>query len=526
MKRLVATLLVALLPFTTIFGCGYSVISSRTEVQDRNPTILAAQEEYRVDGMSLAGDELSLALGRDCFTTQEVNRDTLLVETREREMTGAWIALGAVAAVGLSVGLILHQMGAGDIMMNEDPLCMDWEDNCEENAAQAVQDGEDLQSMGGTVALVTLGLAAAGVATVLIMDGQQYEEETLLDRQLIRLDRDPTRCPEMWPIGRGSLLASTIGQEFDAVGDGAGRVTVDVSTAPVTFWNTGATHQLDLPGLTEWIPLSITTDIANVAMGRLGTDELVLALNFDDHEGDADGALDSGEIAHLLYEITNHSETTATDLRLDVSNGGIAGLDVEGPVDLGDLEPSQTVRGQLEVTASGSVDVSASVFEGSVTTTSGPAARDRIRVDIEVATGPARSYVWYDTDSEHADLLETGSIRLQTVLTRTGDYVFVSDTTTRERIERIVEEGGGSVEERLRNAVEAANQENIRKVYQLSINPIAGNHVQLVLAVYATGSTDRVFLSNFAVDLTQAMELLEGFDELGQAYLEWAEDND
>src|SRR5690606_39356168 len=98
---------------------------------------------------------------------------------------------------------------------------------------------------------------------------------------------------------------------------------------------------------------------------------------------------------------------------------------------------------------------------------------------------------------------------------------FVSDDNTRNRINEIVEKGGGSVEERRGRAIEAARQENISSIFQLSVTPISGTQVQLVLSVYDTVSGDRVFLKDAPADTADAFQALAVFDELANAYLDW-----
>ena len=86
---------------------------------------------------------------------------------------------------------ILFFEGQFEIDTNTDPYCFSDDPSCQEDADEARQSGEDLQGTAGTVAL--LGLAAGGglVAAALIMEGDTYEEETLLDRQVVRLGLEP-----------------------------------------------------------------------------------------------------------------------------------------------------------------------------------------------------------------------------------------------------------------------------------------------------------------------------------------------
>ena len=140
-----------------------------------------------------------------------------------------------------------------------------------------------------------------------------------------------------------------------------------------------------------------------------------------------------------------------------------------------------------------------------------------------VRVGPRRAYIWHDDNRQHQALLATGSVRIQNVLTETGHYVFVSDASTQNRIDNIVESAGGSLEQRLRSAIEAANNENIGQVFQLSINSLAGDFIQIVLSVYETGSSDRIFMRDAAVDSSEALQVLEAFDQLGRDYTAWSQ---
>ncbi|OIP41823.1 MAG: hypothetical protein AUK47_05570 [Deltaproteobacteria bacterium CG2_30_63_29] len=133
-----------------------------------------------------------------------------------------------------------------------------------------------------------------------------------------------------------------------------------------------------------------------------------------------------------------------------------------------------------------------------------------------------RAYVRYDsTTKDYQNLLEAGATRMQSTLTSTRRYQFVSDDTTRTRIEELVEKGGGSPEDRRKKAVEAARQENISWVFNLSIKPVYESQVLLVLTVHDTVSGDQVFTKDAQADLTDAFKALDGFDGLGMAYLEW-----
>jgi hypothetical protein len=258
-------------------------------------------------------------------------------------------------------------------------------------------------------------------------------------------------------------------------------------------------------------------------MGGLSSGALALDLTFDDRDGDGDGVLDGGEIAQVFYEVSNHSDMAVAGMVLELRAEPAQGIDLDGPVQVGDLAPGESQRGALGLLAQPDLEGSTLVLEGRLTTSDGQSTRDRLQLAVESHGGPERAYVWFDADDGHGGLMATGSVRIQTVLTGTGRYAFVADTATRERIQTIVETGGGSVEDRLRSAIEAANQENIRKVFQLSVNPVAGDHVQLVLAVYTTGSSDRIFLRDAAVDSSDALQVLEAFDQLAQAFVEWDE---
>jgi hypothetical protein len=112
-------------------------------------------------------------------------------------------------------------------------------------------------------------------------------------------------------------------------------------------------------------------------------------------------------------------------------------------------------------------------------------------------------------------------VRVESVLTASGRYTFVSDTNTRSRIQEVVNVGGGSTDDRLRRAVDAANGESVARVFQLSANSLSGDELQLVLAAYETGAGDRVFQRDLTVRAEQASSVVEGFENLTQAYVDW-----
>ncbi|MBN1945914.1 MAG: hypothetical protein JW797_09565 [Bradymonadales bacterium] len=517
MNRLISLFVVALLPFTLCQACMYNVISTRTEPRMSDVHVVDTQIDYRVASQSLIGDSLVINLSRSCLETREGMQETVLVETRQYNYTGAWVTMAGVAGASLTVALVLYLIGQDEIDMAE-PFFEDeqWDE-------QKREDGERMQATAGWVALTTLVGLAVGTVVLLTMGGDDIREsETLVSRNPVREGPVQSSCTALWPSGMGTLFAPAIGRQFEAFANGTERIEIDLAVAPVQIWESADSLMLELPGVSQWIPFELDRSVRTVGITRYSQAQHVLNLTFDDTGGDNDGQLDPGEIAAVVYEVINNSEGPLTNLSLDLDAGEVSGVRLESPVYLGDLAAGQVARGRVDLITSSDLRQMSAMIEGRLHSGSGIAQCSRLNIPIQAQTGPQRAHIWYDEGSRYRDLLATGAVRIQTVLTETGQHAFVADPATRERINAMVAMGGGSPEDRLRSALQAANQENIRKVFQLSVNPVAGNHIQIVLSVYETASSDRVFLRDAAVDSTDALQVLDAFDGLGRAYLSWS----
>jgi hypothetical protein len=522
MRQLAALFLIAVAINALGPGCAYTVIGSRTQVVQRNPRVLESDVQYGVRDLSLAGNSLVLQLQRTCREVREVDEETLLVETREHNTAPLWLVTATTAGLGLTVAMSLYFVGQGEIDFNTDPICFEDDVDCEQEAADAVQRGKDLQGAAGTVAISTLVVSAVLVGIIIYMEASgEYESEQVLDRNVVRQEVDLVDCGYAWPSGRGVLLATAIGEELPAHASGQGRVEVDVSQAPVHFWSTDGPLQLELPGMTEWLTINLPDSIRQAGLERFGEEQVLIALGFDDSAGDDDARLDAGERAVLLFEVENRGQSTARAVRVEVVVSGVEGIELGDAVEIGDLAPGEVKRGQVDLLVATELENGTADFEAQVASASAQGGRDRLRVMVESAQGPERVFVWYNEDNRHAQLLAAGSARLQTVLTETGRFAFVVDQDTRRRIDRIVELGGGSADERLQRAIEAANQENIRRVFELTATPVVGEHVQFVLSVHDTRSGDRVFTRDTACDASDGLAVLDVFDQLARDFLEW-----
>lgn len=330
-------------------------------------------------------------------------------------------------------------------------------------------------------------------------------------------------CVLGWPAGYARLL--TTEGEYPGQATGSGRVDIDVAAAPESFWTRLEPANLEIPGVSYTLEVWLSDSVRQAALARAqqGQPELELSLAFNDADGTDDGRLQPGQSATLAYQVVNIGSAGADGVLLRVDVGGVPGVVLDAPVDVGSVGPGEALRGEVMLHTDSRLSASALVFEGSLEAASGHTASDRVVVPVALDTSPDRAWVWHLREGPHADLLAAAAARVQTVLTGAGAYVFVSDPATRQRIQRAVDLGGGSAEERFRIALDAAAGEAVERVFQLEINAMPGDELQLVLAAYETGAADRVFLADTTVPSGRSADVLDGFGRLAQSYLQWLE---
>lgn len=330
-------------------------------------------------------------------------------------------------------------------------------------------------------------------------------------------------CTQSWPAGYSRLV--TTNGEYVGHANGGGRVDINVSAAPSSFWTAIEPSHLEVPGVWYTLDVTLTDVVRQTALTRVeqGQPELELSMAFTDQSGNGDGRLDPGESSALTYNVVNIGEAAADGVLLTVGFGETPGVVVDAPIDLGAVEPGEALIGEVIVQTDLRLAATTLIFEGGLESASGHTAFDRVVVSVAIDSTPDRAYVWYDSDSDHADLIRAGAVRVETVLTETADHVFVSDRETQERIQQVVDLGGGSAEERLRLAVDAAGGEAVERVFQLGINDMPGAEVQLIFAVHQTGTADRVYQTDNTIEIVSSSDVVDGFESLARTYVAWLE---
>ena len=491
---------------TMVFsGCSYTVTDSWKDERLNTRRVLQVDTQYEVTGATLVDHTLSLSVGRTCQERQEVSVEQVIVEKREYDTTWAWLGAAGVFLTGVSAAGAMYSTAEFDCPAFPEP----GDPECPSD--------EDLES---TYAVVygTLGLTALiSVVALYYMASDGQEERTLSSRNEERQVEQP--CRESWPRGSATLMAPSASQQFSGFVAGDGQVDIDVKDARAEVWS-GEALQLQFEGARDWIPVHLSSAVLTAGREISGDTLIHLTLSLDDSKSNANGVLDAGEETSLRYEVSNSGASTARELSLAVA-GEADGVDIESPIKLNAVAPGEVVTGTLDITASATIATQTLELEGTLFSGSEAIASDRSRVDMVAENDTDRIYIRVDGATKYQGLLEAGTTRVQSVLTGTRRYQFVSDSETKERIEEIVEKGGGNIEERQKSAVEAARQENISKVIQLSVQPIMGSQVQLVLTVHNTVSGDRVFLKDAPADTEDAFQALQVFDELAQAFLDW-----
>ena len=465
-------------------GCTYTVTDSWQDERVNKLRVLSVDTSYQLAGAALADNTLTLSLERRCVEQQQVAVEQVAIENREYDTGVAWSTVGTLVAGG---AILAVMMGEGD---------------------------ESLVYLGA-------GMAGAGILSGIVL--MFYEFSDGQDERVLSSRREERQveqsCQQRWPSGAVTLMAPSAGEQFAGYWGNDGQVDVDVSQASAAVWN-GEALQLQIEGSKDWIPIAL--DAAVLTAGReLSGDTLIrLTVTLDDSAGNANGTIEAGEAAALSYSIVNDGSSTARELSLAVSSE-TRGLDIESPVKLNSVGPNQVLTGSFDITAAEDIATETAVLESTLFSGTTPIATDRARISLIAANDSDRIYIRAEGPEEYAGLLEAGATRVQSVLTETRRYQFVSDSETKARIEKIVEKGGGNIEERQKSAVEAARQENISKVIQLSVTPIMDSQVQLVLTVHNTVSGDRIYIKDAPADTADVFKALQVFDELAQAFLKW-----
>jgi len=81
-------------------------------------------------------------------------------------------------------------------------------------------------------------------------------------------------CVWGWPAGYARLL--TPGGEYAGQANGGGRVDLDVSTAPDSFWTALQPASLELPGVSYLIEMQLNDSVRQAALHRAQAPELEL----------------------------------------------------------------------------------------------------------------------------------------------------------------------------------------------------------------------------------------------------------
>lgn len=502
-------------------GCSHYAINSREEVQSRNPMLLERTERYETKNVSLNGSTLVVLLDRTCEEHYRVDEQRLRIEEVRYDTFDAWVATMSISAVGLL--LAAPGLGIAGMIQEDDAnssFCGDpfFEPNCDPQ--EELRKAESLQDAAIGVAVGSAALGLVSAAILLIVDNSTYENEVVLE-QTSGETVEQIACSGRFPSGGASLHASAIGERFEGEVADNGRVEIDLTSAPAGFWTTVGALQIELPGKKEWVPLELPNDVKTAGLERFGEVTLALTLTFDDARGNSSGRLDAGETAALAYAITNNGQSTAKDVQLELAISEVRGLTVDSPVQIGSIAPGEMVQGSTALIADAEVQTGLAVIDGTVRDSDGASLPTRLRLDVDAFKEAERVFVINESSKKYKDLLAAGTTRLQSVLTETRRYAFVTDDETRKRITSMTDKGGGSPEDRRKRAIQAARQENISKVFQYSIVPLVGTQVQLVLTVYDTASGDQIFLKDAPADVEDAYKALEAFETLARAYLDW-----
>lgn len=471
--------------FIHISACS-TIVETRTEIRYENDRILTSEVTYQVECHSLTESSLVISLSRDCRGLREVDHNTFIVETSQYDTTWYWVG-SAVVGVGGIMGLVLS-------------------------------DGED-GIIVSTGLMTFSAMISTGVLTILeFLD--PVIEESLVESRTERVSDASIPCSEPWPSGVGTLFSSSVAEEYPAHADGSGRVEVDLSNAPRLFWETEEPVHLDLVSLPHWVTFELTPEVRRVGLRRSSGSPVELVVSFEEVVGNGDGMIALNEVGELQYEITNYGDTTIDHAMLELSVLPDNQLDLVDAIHLASIPRGDRVGGEIQFRTN--EDVEARTFTVEVSLNAfGAEVREHINVYVSVPEQPIRAYTWVASGTTPDPTSESGVIRLETALTEGGRYVFVSDFSTREHLDQIVELGGGSLEERLTDAVVAANQDNIELVFRVEVRPIDETSTQVILTCYDTTSGDRVFQRDVTIGEPQPRFVLAAIEQLARAYLTW-----
>jgi hypothetical protein len=475
------------------------VLNRREELQPGAREQLGVMESYEVGGATLSKDELSLSVTRRCEERTRVEIQTVQVETRSYDTELAWIGVASVAGAGLTGAIVLASEA-------EDECFFDNTGSCE-------ADYDDAYMVAGITAGVT------GVAALITVLYEGESESSSVIRSDWQEETVAASCGSSMATGVASIIAP--GLELTGELRADGKAVFSVEQAPSALW-TSDELQLQLPRSESWTPFRLPESVQATGLQRGGQSQLSLELSFDDRRGNQDGVLDAGESGRIHYVLSNHGNTSGQDLQLELSLMDANGVSLLLPKQgVAAVAAGDRVEGNFDVEAALTVDSHSFVVEASLHSAGKVVAVQRLRMSARKAGESERVFVMFSPNDKEQGLLEAGSKRVQSVLTSSRRYKIVSDADTQTRIHQIVDEGGGSIEQRRALVLEAARQENISKVIILEVLPIRGSAAQLSLAVHSTLSGDRIYLKDAAADLDDVMGALSVFDELATAFLAW-----
>lgn len=463
-----------------------AIVRTQTDTRYENDRVLDSEVTYQVERHSLTESSLVMSLSRDCRGSREVDSNTYLVERTVYDTTWYWVGTALVGTGGI-VGLVVNEGEDGVVI---------------------------------TSALMTFSaMIASGVLTILeFVD--PIIEETLVESRTDRTNDAAIPCTEPWPSGVGTLFSSSVAQEYPAHADGTGRIEVDLSDAPRLFWETTEPVHLDLYTLPHWVTFELDPEVRRVGLGRSSGAPVELVVSFDEVVGNEDGFIAPGEIGQLQYEITNYADTSIENAMLELSVLPDNPFDLVDAIHLASIPSGDRIVGEIEFRTLAMNELSAFSVEASLNVF-GTEVRDQVAVYVSVPEQPIRAYTWGVSETGSDPTSASGMVRLETILTESGRYAFVSDTSTREHLDQIVDLGGGSLEERLTDAVVAANQENIAVVFRVEVLVLDEASTQVILRCYDTTNGDRVFQRDITIGQHQPRFVLAAIEQLARGYLEW-----
>ncbi len=479
--------------------CSYSLTEQHATTVIRNPRIVDEQVTFQAHQVTFVQGALSVVLDRTCQRVREHDVVHLERANRVYDTEMGWIGVASVALTGF---------GAAGTMaaMNDD--CFFDDQDCQRDDTAA-----------WTVAGVTLGVSLIASAILLHYTVGEHVVETVKSQVTERVVEDGV-CPTQWPHGDADLVTPN-GARYPGQAFAEGRVDFPIAQAAADLWSPGAVLQLRLPGVRDWVPLELPDTVRRAIAEHSGQATLALDIGFDDARGNNDGTLDANENAEINFTLTNQGQSTARDIMLHLSLDDDASVDLETPLRIASLAPGESVQGRAAIAAradlpSGTLALDADVHIGGV-----PAQNKRLRLAVRQAPQAERAFVVVEPNPSLQTTLEAGATRVQSVLTATRRYRFVAEQETRQRIQSLVDDGGGSLDERRRRAIDAAREENIGKVFVLSGQTLKNKDVHFVLSVHNTLNGDRIFMHDHLVTLDRWEDALSAFDALAARFAAW-----